>query len=72
MSSSTYWNFKLTEVKQITEKAMLLDLARVDELIWVPISQIADPERYNIGDHGTISITQWFVEKQNLEKSKES
>lgn len=51
---------------KITEKAMLIEINEED--VWLPLSQVADYERYEEGDTDlTLSITEFIAEKEGLE-----
>lgn len=49
-----------------TDNALLI---RFEEDIeeWIPVSQIADPNDYDVGDmDGTISLTEWIANQKGL------
>lgn len=49
-----------------TDAAFLLRLEEGDE-VWVPKSQISDPDDYQQGDEDcTVSVSEWFANKEGL------
>ena len=66
MSSSRWIHLEVSEVKAETDKAFLL-LTEDGEEFWCPKSQISDSDDYSVGDTDcTISISQWFAEKEGI------
>ncbi len=65
MGQSNYVTLPNVKVKRITAKAMLVDID--DEEVWLPLSQIADPDNYQEGDEGSLSVTEWIAKEKNLE-----
>lgn len=65
MTASGYIHLDVSEIKRVTEKAMLV---RVDgEEHWLPLSQVADADDYNEGDvNCTVSITEWIAREKGL------
>jgi hypothetical protein len=54
------------EIVYETDRALLLRLAG-GEQVWVPRSQVADPEDYQAGDvNCTVSVSEWFASKEGL------
>lgn len=68
MSASRYVHLDVLLVKKATDKALLLVIDGVDDEVWIPLSQIADPDEYDEGDANvTISVTEWIAKQKNLE-----
>lgn len=66
MTASNYVHLDVDEILRATDKAFLVRCK--DEEIWLPKSQIADPDDYEEGDADcTISITQWLANEKGLE-----
>ena len=67
MSASGFVHLDFEKIVHATDKALLVRFCDGDEDIWIPFSQIADPEDYEKGDeNGTISITEWIAEQAGL------
>jgi len=50
-----------------TEKAVLVTADDLDGETWIPKSQVHDDsEICGEGDEGTLAVTRWFAEKENL------
>lgn len=70
MSASNWFHIDDAQLRASTEKAMLFAIldedgdTTVEE--WIPRSQIANAEEWNIGDRGTVSITEWIAKKLGL------
>jgi hypothetical protein len=66
MSFSGYVHIEVDLIKKITEKAFLVKTNDFD--VWLPKSQIADPEDYEEGDENiTLSITEWIAKQKGFE-----
>ncbi len=52
---------------------MLVRLDNEDEdEVWIPLSQLADPDDYDVGDVTlSLSVTQWFADQEGLEVEEE-
>ena len=71
MSSSRYAYLDVDEIVTETDLAFLFRVG--DEDIWVPKSQIADKDDYEVGDKEVeIGITKWWCEKNGFEVDDES
>lgn len=66
MSASNWVHIHVDEILRETDKALL---CRIDEEeLWIPLSQIADPDEYSAGDEDlTLSVSEWFATKNGLE-----
>ncbi len=63
--SFSNWVHIEAEIVQETEAAFLV---RIDEEeMWLPKSQIADPDDYQVGDIGTVSISEWIAKEKGLD-----
>ena len=66
VSASNYVHLDVDEVIKETDKAFLVALKDGEEL-WLPKSQLADPDDYAVGDTDcTISVTQWLAKEKDL------
>ena len=52
------------EIKFITEKAILIDDGMIQK--WIPLSLIKSEEKLEKGMTTTISVCEWFLEKEGL------
>ncbi len=67
MSKSGYVHVEFEQILQETDAAFLITIQ--DEDVWLPKSQIANPEDYTEGDAGgTISITEWIANEKGIEE----
>lgn len=67
MSFSQWVHLDVDRIVKITELAMLLRLRDRDSDVWVPISQISEPDDYDENDtDATVSVTEWFATKEGL------
>jgi hypothetical protein len=58
-------SFKKVLCKRQTPKAILCEVKGRE--LWIPQSQIhEDSEVYQDGDEGTLVVSEWFAEKENL------
>ena len=66
MGSSRYVRVRVDEVLRETEKALL---CRIDgDEVWLPFSQIADPDDYAVGDTDfEMAVTAWIADEKGLE-----
>lgn len=65
MSDSNWVHLDVDEVKKITAKAMLVEIDG-DEL-WLPLSQISEPESFEEGDTEiTVSVSEWIAAQKGL------
>ena len=65
MTASGYVHLDFDRIEKETEKALLVEFG--DRQVWIPLSQVADPDDYSEGDqNGTISVREWFAEKEGL------
>ena len=75
MGSSGWTHLDVKKIKGETEKAFKLLLKPTDEypqgrILWVPKSVISEPDDYEEDDENcTISVEDWFAEKEELEGS---
>ncbi len=64
--ASEWFHLDVEEILRETEKAFLVLLDDGEE-VWLPISQISEPEDYEVGDKDcTISITGWLAREKGL------
>ncbi len=65
MSSSGYVHVGVEEILRETDAAFLCRIEGED--VWLPRSQIADPDDYEVGDSDlTMSITEWLAREKGL------
>jgi hypothetical protein len=68
MSESRWVHLNVERVQAATEKAALCFLEDREEEVWIPFSQMEDPDNVSVGDKNcTISVTRWWAEKQGIE-----
>ncbi len=61
-------HLSVAKIVRETDAAFLVRLEDGDEEVWLPKSQISDPEDYEVGDEDvTISITEWLAQQKGLE-----
>jgi len=65
MGYGSWTHFDNCAIVRITDGALLIRFEEGEEK-WVPRSQIADHELLNEGDETTVSITDWFCDKEGL------
>ena len=70
MSASNWHHIDDAQLRAATDKAMLFAILDEDgDTIteeWIPRSQVANPDEWNVGDRGTVSVTEWFALKVGL------
>lgn len=65
MGNKNWIHIDVDEIVRETEKAFLLRID--DEEVWIPKSQISNPEDYAEGDTNcTVSITDWIANQKGL------
>lgn len=68
MNASRWVHLNVLLVKKATDKALLVVIDGEDEEVWLPRSQISDPDDYEEGDEDcTISITEWLAKEKGLD-----
>lgn len=66
MSQSHWVHLDFETIVRATDQALLVRLEDGDE-VWLPLTQVADPEDYQVGDGpGTISVTEWIAKQKGL------
>lgn len=67
MSASNWVHLDVVKIHQESEKAFLLEIEG-GELVWIPKSQISEPEILESGDEdGAVSISSWIAEQKGIE-----
>lgn len=56
----------LGDVTILCETDKAFEVEYEGECIWIPKSQIADPDTYSPGDCVTLSITEWIAEQKGI------
>lgn len=65
VSASNLVYLDVDEIKRETNKAFLLVIDGEEH--WIPKSQIADPDEYEVGDKNlTVSVSEWIAEQKEL------
>ncbi len=65
VSQSGYVHVEVEKITGETEKAFAMTIA--GEQHWIPKSQMADPDDYEVGDEEvTVSLTEWIAEEKGL------
>lgn len=68
MSASRFVHIHVEKIIQETEKALLCQLDGEDACEWIPFSQIADPDDYQVGDTDvSMAVTEWIAKEKGLE-----
>ena len=68
MGNSRWVHLDFEEIINGSEKALLIRFGEDCEH-WIPLSQVADPDDYQVGDlDGTISVTEWIAKEKGLEE----
>ena len=68
MSASNWVYLDDCTIKHITDKAMLVECEEFDEPKWIPLSQVEDPDKFDIGDEEiTVGVSSWWAQKNGLE-----
>lgn len=66
MGASNWVHLENCDVVRLTERAVLVKYDGAT--VWLPLSQIDDPDRLEEGDKGiTVSITEWLANEKGLE-----
>lgn len=66
MGSSNYVHVQVDKILRESEKAFLVRIG--DEEHWLPKSQLADPDDYEVGDTDlSIAVTGWLANEKGLE-----
>lgn len=66
MGFSSWVHLDVREILKATDSAFLLLLESGEE-VWIPHSQMDDPESYDEGDEDvTISVTEWIAKQKGL------
>jgi hypothetical protein len=63
MGTSGYVYIDVLIIKE-TDKAFLVNVD--GETMWLPKSQVADPDDYTVGDKCEIGITEWIANQKGL------
>jgi hypothetical protein len=68
MSASGYVYLDVAKIHAMTEKAMRVELED-GELLWLPLSQCADADSFEVGDENlTVGITEWLAKEKGIEQ----
>jgi len=72
VGASNYVTVNFDKIKVETAKAFLLILDDEEGTeVWIPKSQMADPEDYKEGDqNGSVSVTEFIAREKGLEVSE--
>ena len=66
MSASNWVHLEVAKIERETDAAFLLTLED-GEQVWIPKSQISDPEELKAGDEDlTVSVSEWIAEQKGL------
>lgn len=58
---------RVEEIKRETDKAFCVKIAEMSEDVWLPKSQLKEPDRYGEGDNDCeIEVTEWICQQKNL------
>jgi hypothetical protein len=68
MSASQWVFLEDCTIKAMTEKAMLVECEQLDEPAWIPLSQVEDPDKFEVGDKEiSVGVTEWWAKKNGIE-----
>lgn len=66
MSQSGYVHLEDVDIIKETDSAFLL-VIEDGERVWLPKSQVANPDDYSEGDEGvSISVTEWIADQKGI------
>lgn len=66
MTASNYVHLDVQAVLNKTDRALLVRLQDGEE-VWLPLSQVADADDYQLGDTDcTVSVTKWLADREGL------
>ena len=65
MGESRWIHIDFDDITKETDNAFLVVLED-GEQVWLPKSQISDADDYEVGDSGTMSITEWIAEQKGI------
>lgn len=66
MSAEGWVPLENVDILKETDSAFLL-LLDGGEKVWIPLSQVCDPDDYAEGDEGvTLSITEWIADQKGI------
>lgn len=66
MPASNWVHLDVAKIHQESEKAFLMEIDG-GEMVWIPKSQISEPEILSAGDEDvTVSITEWIAEQKRI------
>lgn len=66
MPSSDWVHLDVEKILKETDRAILCQLAD-GERVWIPLSQVSDPDDYSEGDENcTVSVTEQFAHARGL------
>lgn len=67
MPANNWVYIEVDEIKKETEAAFLFLID--DEEVWIPKSQMADPDNYEMGDCDCeVSVTEWIANQKGLQR----
>ena len=67
MGASNYVHIEVTKILVETEKAFQLEIVGCEKNVWMPKSQIADPDDYDEGDVDVMmSVTEWIAGEKGI------
>lgn len=68
MGHSSWVHISVEKILKATEKAFLCRIADCDEDVWLPFSQVSDPQDYSEGDEDCeMSITEWLAKEKGID-----
>lgn len=66
MTASSWVHISVEEIIRETDSTFLFQIG--DDQVWIPRSQVANPDDYEEGDKDlTVSITEWIAKQNGLE-----
>lgn len=67
MTYSGWVHIEVKRIKRVTDKALLvvIEVDSEDEEVWIPKSQVADADDYEVGDANLcLSVTEWIYRQK--------
>lgn len=68
MSASNYHHIDNVLVLRATDRALFVRLPETEEWdeeeTWIPRSQVVEGDEWEVGDEGTLSVTEWLARQR--------
>jgi hypothetical protein len=68
MGHSSWVHLDDCTIKHVTANAILVECELFEEAMWIPLSQVDEPDKFEAGDTDiTVSVSEWWAKKNNIE-----